>query len=297
MTAPILVTGGTGTLGRPRRPAAARRRARRPRAQPARRESARRRRVRGRRPAHRRGRRAAVAGVETIVHLAGSTKGDDDKARNLVRPRPAPECGTWSTSRSSAPTGSRSSAGRPGDVRLLRAKLDAEQVVAESGLPWTTLRATQFHDLVADRRAADGEAAGGPGRRRAPVPAGRRRRGRRPAGRAGARRAGRAGARPRRAAGLRDGRAGPRLPAAPPASTGCSCRSDAGQGRPRDTGPAPTWLPTAPSGTGPGRTSWPSGCGPSSRPAGKGGLLRLAEAVPVPHSEDIDSRRRYARGR
>src|SRR5207248_4583749 len=28
------------------------------------------------------------------------------------------------------------------------AKLAAERVVAESGLPWTTLRATQFHDLI-----------------------------------------------------------------------------------------------------------------------------------------------------
>jgi uncharacterized protein YbjT (DUF2867 family) len=27
-------------------------------------------------------------------------------------------------------------------------KLGAERVVADSGLPWTTLRATQFHDLV-----------------------------------------------------------------------------------------------------------------------------------------------------
>jgi uncharacterized protein YbjT (DUF2867 family) len=27
-------------------------------------------------------------------------------------------------------------------------KLDAERVVADSGLPWTTLRATQFYDLV-----------------------------------------------------------------------------------------------------------------------------------------------------
>ncbi|MFP8902809.1 SDR family oxidoreductase [Streptomyces atacamensis] len=30
-----------------------------------------------------------------------------------------------------------------------RAKLAAERVVAESGLPWTVLRATQFHDLIA----------------------------------------------------------------------------------------------------------------------------------------------------
>ena len=28
---------------------------------------------------------AAVSGVETIVHCAGGAKGDDDKARNLVR--------------------------------------------------------------------------------------------------------------------------------------------------------------------------------------------------------------------
>ncbi|HKN42787.1 MAG TPA: NAD-dependent epimerase/dehydratase family protein, partial [Propionibacteriaceae bacterium] len=27
-------------------------------------------------------------------------------------------------------------------------KLAAERVVADSGVPWTTLRATQFHDLI-----------------------------------------------------------------------------------------------------------------------------------------------------
>jgi uncharacterized protein YbjT (DUF2867 family) len=30
----------------------------------------------------------------------------------------------------------------------LRSKLGAERAVADSGLPWTTLRAAQFHDLV-----------------------------------------------------------------------------------------------------------------------------------------------------
>ena len=30
-----------------------------------------------------------------------------------------------------------------------KAKLEAERVVAESGLPWTTLRATQFYELIA----------------------------------------------------------------------------------------------------------------------------------------------------
>jgi len=43
----------------------------------------------------------------------------------------------------------------PQDGRLDRtmfvyfgSKLDAEQVIASSGLPWTTLRATQFYDLL-----------------------------------------------------------------------------------------------------------------------------------------------------
>jgi uncharacterized protein YbjT (DUF2867 family) len=85
---------------------------------------------------------AAVAGVDTIVHLAGGPKGDDVATRNLVR-----------------------AAARAGDAHLvyisvigadrvplawLRSKLDAERAVADSGLPWTTLRAAQFHDLTLD---------------------------------------------------------------------------------------------------------------------------------------------------
>src|SRR5918992_525637 len=30
----------------------------------------------------------------------------------------------------------------------IRAKLECEQLVADSGLPWTMLRATQFYDLI-----------------------------------------------------------------------------------------------------------------------------------------------------
>ncbi|MEU0938177.1 NAD(P)H-binding protein [Embleya sp. NPDC005971] len=83
---------------------------------------------------------AAVAGIHTVLHLAGGPKGDDEAARNLVR------------------------AARAADVRHLvyisvigadrvplgyfKAKFAAEQAVAESGLPWTTLRAAQFHDLM-----------------------------------------------------------------------------------------------------------------------------------------------------
>ena len=49
---------------------------------------------------------AAVDGIETIVHCAGSAKGDEDKARNLVRARLESVRSTWYTSRSSAPTAS-----------------------------------------------------------------------------------------------------------------------------------------------------------------------------------------------
>jgi len=92
---------------------------------------------------------AAVEGAETIVHCAGSTKGDEEKAANLVR--------------AALPAGARHlvhisvvGADRvPVESALDRAmfgyfasKLGAERVVTDSGLRWTTLRATQFHDLV-----------------------------------------------------------------------------------------------------------------------------------------------------
>jgi uncharacterized protein YbjT (DUF2867 family) len=84
---------------------------------------------------------AAVTGVDTIVHLAGDSKGDDEKARTLVN--------------AVAATG-----GKPHLVYISVVGADqesfayfgfkrgAEQVIADSGLPWTTVRATQFHDLV-----------------------------------------------------------------------------------------------------------------------------------------------------
>lgn len=92
---------------------------------------------------------AAVDGAEVIVHCAGSAKGDDEVARNLVR--------------------AAAQAGRPHLVfisvigadripvvgRLDRAafgyfayKLAAERIVSGSGLPWTTLRAAQFHESM-----------------------------------------------------------------------------------------------------------------------------------------------------
>lgn len=138
---PILVTGGTGTLGRPlvqlltNRGAAVRVLSRRPRPAPA--------------PPHewytgdlRRGQgiEAAVAGAGTIIHCA-TGRGDVAAARALLA------------------TAQR--VGRPHLVYIsivgidrvpmgyYRSKLETERLIADSGLPWTVLRATQFHDLIA----------------------------------------------------------------------------------------------------------------------------------------------------
>ncbi|ADD39947.1 SDR family oxidoreductase [Stackebrandtia nassauensis] len=141
MSASILVTGGTGTLGRLVTPLL--------------RDTGARLRVlsRGSRATEpgvehvtgdllkNEGLTAAVAGVDTILHLAGGAKGDAEATANLVR-----------------------AAHRAGTVRHLvhisvigadRMPLawfanqrGAEQAVTESGLPWTMLRAAQFHDLV-----------------------------------------------------------------------------------------------------------------------------------------------------
>ncbi|MCP3787160.1 NAD(P)H-binding protein [Micromonospora sp. A3M-1-15] len=140
MNAPILVTGGTGTLGRLVVPLL------RDAGHPVRVLSR-----RGGRPAGGvehvtadlltgAGVDPAVRGVDTVLHLAGGPKGDDVATRQLV------------------------DAARRADVRhlvfisvigadrvplaWLRSKRDAERSVAGSGVPWTTLRAAQFHDLT-----------------------------------------------------------------------------------------------------------------------------------------------------
>ena len=150
MTSPILVTGGTGTLGRlvVRRLYDAGRNVR----------------VLSRRGqatedaiqlmtsdlATGEGIEPAVDGIETIVHLAGSAKGDEDKTQNLVR------AASSQTRLPHLVYISVVGAERiPIDSRVDRAmfgyfasKRAAEKIVENSGLPWTTLRATQFHDLI-----------------------------------------------------------------------------------------------------------------------------------------------------
>ena len=92
---------------------------------------------------------AAVEGTEIIVHLAGAKKGDEDKAQNLVRA--ASRNGTQHLVYISVVGADRI----PVTSRIDRAmfgyfasKRAAEQIVADSGLPWTTLRATQFHESM-----------------------------------------------------------------------------------------------------------------------------------------------------
>ena len=90
---------------------------------------------------------AAVRGAEVIVHCAGSGKGDEQKTRTLA----------------SAAQDARHivlisvvGADRIPQVSAIdRAlfgyfgmKLATERVVEQSGIGWTTLRATQFHDLI-----------------------------------------------------------------------------------------------------------------------------------------------------
>ncbi len=149
MTSPILLTGGTGTLGRL--------------VVPLLRGAGRHVRVLSRRGhesedgvefmigdlATGEGIEAAVDGVETIVHCAGSPKGDEDKTRNLVRAASrtaAPHLVYISVvGAERVPVVSRVDRAMFG---YFAAKRAAERIVEDSGLPWTTLRATQFHDFI-----------------------------------------------------------------------------------------------------------------------------------------------------
>ncbi len=138
MTAPILVTGGTGTLGRlvvPRLTAAGAKV-----------------RVLTRHP-----RPAtdveyvagdllqgdvttAFEGVETVLHLAGDSKHDEQTTTAVVRA--AQRAGIRHLIFISVIAAGRIPLG------YFRAKYAAERVVVESGVPWTILRAAQFHQLA-----------------------------------------------------------------------------------------------------------------------------------------------------
>ncbi|HEY3058878.1 MAG TPA: NAD(P)H-binding protein [Chloroflexota bacterium] len=92
---------------------------------------------------------AAVDGAETILHIAGSSNGDDDKARHLMAA--ASRAGVRHVVYISVVGADRVPIASGIDRAMFGyfgSKLAAEQIMAESGVPWTTLRATQFHDLL-----------------------------------------------------------------------------------------------------------------------------------------------------
>ena len=90
---------------------------------------------------------AAVDGAEVIVHCAGSNKGDDEKARRLVAAAADSQHLVYISvvGADRIPVRSRVDRAMFG---YFASKLAAEEIIAESGIPWTTLRSTQFHDFI-----------------------------------------------------------------------------------------------------------------------------------------------------
>jgi uncharacterized protein YbjT (DUF2867 family) len=91
----------------------------------------------------------AVTGTGIILHLAGGMKGNEDETRRLVQA--ASRAGTRHLVYISVVGADRIPIVSGLDRAMFGyygSKLAAEQVVAESGLPWTTLRATQFDESM-----------------------------------------------------------------------------------------------------------------------------------------------------
>jgi uncharacterized protein YbjT (DUF2867 family) len=140
MTPPIVVTGGTGTIGR--------------RVVPLLLTAGRGVRILTRHPQASgpgvehvagdvvagRGLDAALEGVDVVLHLAGGAKGDDDAAWNLSDA--ARRAGVEHLVLISVTGADRMPIG------YFRAKAAAERALAESGVPWTVLRAAQLHEFV-----------------------------------------------------------------------------------------------------------------------------------------------------
>jgi len=95
---------------------------------------------------------AAVAGTEIVVHCAGDpdrAKGDEEMARRIVGA--ASRAGTRHLVFVSVVGADEIPIAGAVDRTLFGyfgRKRAAERVIADSGLPWTTLRATQFYDLA-----------------------------------------------------------------------------------------------------------------------------------------------------
>lgn len=83
---------------------------------------------------------AAVDGVEVVLHLAGGPKGDDVATQHLVDA--AARAGVRHLVFISVIAADKIPLG------YYKNKTAAERIVAASGVPWTILRAAQFHDLA-----------------------------------------------------------------------------------------------------------------------------------------------------
>jgi len=140
MNAPILLTGGTGTIGS--------------RVLPMLREAGQTARVLSRHPREDepgiqhvkgdtvagRGLAEALDGVEVVLHLAGGAKGDETAARNLAAAARA--AGVRHVILISVIGADRMPIG------YFRAKAEAERAIMGSGVPWTVVRSAQLHEFV-----------------------------------------------------------------------------------------------------------------------------------------------------
>nr|WP_029391089.1 NAD(P)H-binding protein [Streptomyces xiaopingdaonensis] len=82
----------------------------------------------------------ALDGIEVVLHLAGGAKGDDTAAQNLTDAAKA--AGVKHLILISVTGADKMPIG------YFHAKAAAEQIVAESGVPYTIIRAAQLHDFV-----------------------------------------------------------------------------------------------------------------------------------------------------
>ncbi|HVU70538.1 MAG TPA: NAD(P)H-binding protein [Ktedonobacteraceae bacterium] len=95
--------------------------------------------------------KTAVEGAELIIHCAGSSKGDEEKARNLIQAASEARVRARHLIYISVVGADRVPVVGATDRNVFgyfAAKRAAERLVINSGLPWTILRATQFHDLM-----------------------------------------------------------------------------------------------------------------------------------------------------
>lgn len=91
----------------------------------------------------------ALRDCDVVVHLAGAAKGDDVKARTLVSAaaRSGVRHVVYITVVGDEAVPMRSAIDRA-MFGYFGAKAEAERIVRDSGVPWTTLHATQFYDTL-----------------------------------------------------------------------------------------------------------------------------------------------------